>query len=582
MHAPALNVMSRDRARILRPVYFPANSASPCAKLTSSSTSDSLNYFIPVVAIGGRNDRQATMSTTDNGAEPAAPEDPLPEEPAKKPASVANLAIGFILLVCGLFIVVDLIQLGLARKQQIDDTNIAHALQRHADDAIKSADVSLIGMIKLVETEGSGPRGQGHLTALMGQNANALPQINAYFAYDEQGRSLVDSTPFYVPQDVSDRDYFLFHRDHPGRDAHVGPLIKSRTTGSWIITVSRRVNHPDGSFAGVIVAALDLEYFKTFYDSFDIGKEGVIFLGTNKGTVLVRRPLYEEYVGKTMIDTPIFRDHIAKKASGLVTFRSTVDNKIRLTAYDHLQHYPLYVFVALSKQEALSGWVEDTIMHACGIGVLVLTLALLGWRLVRQIRLRARTEVSLREARDSLNELNATLQRLALEDGLTGLANRRHFDLALQEELSRATRNASSLALIMIDVDRFKQYNDIYGHAAGDECLRQIGRAVKNVSRRSGDLAARYGGEELAVLLPNTDLAAALEIAENLRHTIDALKIAHAGNPVGNVTVSAGIDALMPARAEHLPETLIRQADQALYQAKKQGRNQVCAATDVL
>jgi len=99
---------------------------------------------------------------------------------------------------------------------------------------------------------------------------------------------------------------------------------------------------------------------------------------------------------------------------------------------------------------------------------------------------------------------------------------------------------------------------------------------------RNGDLAARYGGEELAVLLPNTDLAAALEIAENLRSTIDALKIAHAGNPVGNVTVSAGIDALMPARADDLPETLIRQADQALYQAKKQGRNQVCAATDVL
>src|SRR5450830_700403 len=508
------------------------------------------------------------MNTSHMDDHPPTPATPAPQEAvASKPAPVANLAIAFILLVCALFILFDLFQLGLARKQQIDDTNIAvtniaHALQRHADDAIKSADVSLIGMIKLVDSEGNGPRAQGHLATLMGQNANALQQIHAYFAYDEHGRSLVDSTPLYVQQDVSDRAYFIFHRDNPGRDAHVGPLIKNRTTGSWVITVSRRINHPDGSF--------------------DIGKEGVIFLGMNQGTVLVRRPLYEEYVGKTMIDTPIFRDHIAKNRSGLVTFKSTVDNQVRLTAYDHLQHYPLYVFVALSKEEALSGWVADSVMHACGIGILVLTLSLLGWRLVRQIRLRARTEVSLREARDSLNALNATLQRLALEDGLTGLANRRHFDLALQEELSRATRNASSLALIMIDVDRFKQYNDMYGHAAGDECLRQIGRAVKNVSRRSGDLAARYGGEELAVLLPNTDLAAALEIAENLRHTIDALKIAHAGNPVGNVTVSAGIDALMPARAEHLPETLIRQADQALYQAKKQGRNQVCAATDVL
>ncbi|WP_157212777.1 sensor domain-containing diguanylate cyclase [Herbaspirillum sp. CF444] len=527
------------------------------------------------------------MSTTDRDAAPAAPAEPSrQEELARKPASVANLAIGFILLVCALFIALDLIQLGLARKQQINDTNvavanIARALQRHADDTLKSTDVSLIGMIKLIETEGTGPRGLGHLATLMSQNANALPQVHAYFAYDEHGRSLVDSTPLYVQQNVSDRDYFMFHRNNPSRDAYVGPLIKNRTTGSWIITVSRRLDHPDGSFAGVIMAALDLEYFKTFYDTFDIGKEGVIFLGMNKGTVLVRRPLYEQYVGKSMIDTPIFRDHVSKNASGLVTFRSTIDNQIRLTAYDHLQHYPLYVFVALSKEEALSGWVEDTIMHACGIAILVLTLSLLGLRLVRQIKLRARTEVSLREARDSLNELNATLQRLALEDGLTGLANRRHFDLALQEELSRATRNASSLALIMIDVDRFKQYNDIYGHAAGDECLRQIGRAVKKVQRRSGDLAARYGGEELAVLLPDTNLAAALGIAEQLRQTIDALQIAHAGNPIGNVTVSAGIDALMPARADDLPETLIRQADQALYQAKKQGRNQVCAATDL-
>ena len=120
----------------------------------------------------------------------------------------------------------------------------------------------------------------------------------------------------------------------------------------------------------------------------------------------------------------------------------------------------------------------------------------------------------------------------------------------------------------------------MYGHAAGDECLRQIGRAVKAVPRRAGDLAARYGGEELAVLLPGADVATALQIAEELRGKIAALNIAHAGNPVGNVTVSAGIDALTPVRAGDVPETLIRQADLALYQAKNLGRNRVCVATE--
>lgn len=509
-----------------------------------------------------------------------------PETGQRKPYSVANLAIAFILLVCLLFIIVDLVQLGVARREQLADssvalTNMARALQRHADDTLKSADVSLIGMVQMVENEDYTLAGREHLSALMGQSATALGQIHAYFAYDEYGHSVLDSTPLYAQLDVSGREYFRFHRDNPGREAFVGPLIKSITTNTWIITVSRRVNHDDGSFAGVIMAALDLEYFRMFYDTFDIGKKGVIFLGTNQGTTLVRRPLYEKYVGRSMVDLPIYRDHIALNTAGLLTMKSAIDGEIRITAYEHLQGYPLFIFVALSHDEVLAGWVSDTVVHGCGIGILVLTLAFIGWRLVRQIKLRAKTEISLRQARDSLNELNATLQRLALEDGLTGLANRRHFDLALQEELSRAARNASSLALILIDVDRFKQYNDLYGHAAGDECLRQIGRTVKTVPRRTGDLAARYGGEELAVLLPGADLATALEIAENLRGKIAALNIVHAGNPDGNVTVSAGIDALTPVRVGDVPETLIRQADLGLYEAKKQGRNRVCAATEL-
>ena len=209
----------------------------------------------------------------------------------------------------------------------------------------------------------------------------------------------------------------------------------------------------------------------------------------------------------------------------------------------------------------------------------MLIVGAVGWRLVKQFELQIQTEAELRRARDALETLNQTLKTLAMEDGLTGLANRRKFDVTLDTEFSRAVREASTLALIMIDVDCFKQYNDIYGHAAGDECLQAIGRTVAALAaNRPGDLAARYGGEELAVLLPNTDVQGALALAERIRHAVRDLKIAHAGTATGFVTLSAGVEALIPSALGGQSKELIEAADKALYQAKMEGRDRVCAA----
>jgi diguanylate cyclase (GGDEF)-like protein/PAS domain S-box-containing protein len=207
-------------------------------------------------------------------------------------------------------------------------------------------------------------------------------------------------------------------------------------------------------------------------------------------------------------------------------------------------------------------------------------------RLLRDERTGAPTGVigSLRDitirkaAEDKLEEANRRLAALAGQDGLTGLANRRTFDEALAKEHRRALRERARLALLMIDVDWFKPYNDRYGHPAGDECLRRVSRAIEETLPRPGDVVARFGGEEFAVLLPNTDEAGAAIMADRIRRAVLSLAIEHDASPALVVTISAGVAALAPGALEGT-DALVRRADQALYRAKHLGRNLVAGAS---
>lgn len=171
------------------------------------------------------------------------------------------------------------------------------------------------------------------------------------------------------------------------------------------------------------------------------------------------------------------------------------------------------------------------------------------------------------------------LQQLVIQDGLTGLANRRHFDRVLYQEWNRLRREGSPLSLLLLDIDYFKQYNDSYGHLAGDFCLQEVAQVLQNIVQRSSDLVARYGGEEFAVILPNTQTSEAVEVAERIREQVEALQIPHRESEVSNyVTMSIGVATLIPI--EHLtPQIVIHTADQALYQAKQNGRNSICIAS---
>lgn len=204
--------------------------------------------------------------------------------------------------------------------------------------------------------------------------------------------------------------------------------------------------------------------------------------------------------------------------------------------------------------------------------------ALLETRIAAQTRELRRALDDLQRAHDELEVANERLEELSRKDALTDVANRRHLQEVLEEEWTRARRTRRPLALILLDLDHFKLLNDTRGHREGDRCLQAVSRYLAGAVRRPGDLVARYGGEELAILLPDTDLDGVLEVAEHLRQGIEALAIPHPAAPLGHLTASLGVASLVPT-SQRL-EDLIEMADRALYEAKTAGRNRVSASAE--
>ena len=490
---------------------------------------------------------------------------------AFKRAPLRKAAVLFVATVCLCLCGLLYLQLEQSRRHdlsqaQVASSNLTRAMAQQAEDTFMKADLVLTSLVDWIQVDGFGPPLRPRLQKTFARRVQALEQLHGILLFDQKGQWVVTSFES-LPRGpgVADREYFKFHQQNVTSVAHIGAAIRSRENGEWIIPISKRINDKNGQFQGVLLAGIKMSYFDQFFKSFSIDDNGSMFVALTDGTLLARRPFVESQIGTSLAQSEIFQKLLPQAPSGNAMLTSMVDGIVRLSGYRQLEAYPLVVSAASSKDSILAGWYDTAFRSGLIVALVMLGVALFGWVFIRQVRVGERVEADLRKAQEAL-------ELIATHDSLTGLANRRLFERALDIEFGRGARESSSLSLIMLDIDYFKCYNDTYGHVVGDHCLAQVARAVKDCCHRKADLAVRYGGEEFAVLLPDTDIHGAMTIAEQIRRSVMDKNISHTGSPTGYVTVSLGCYSFVPTGRDSM-EVFIQRADAALYQAKHAGRN---------
>ncbi len=451
--------------------------------------------------------------------------------------------------------------------------NLTQALSTYSEGIVRQSSLLLLGLVERLETEGSGSAQIERLSALVNRQEPLMPQLSGITIYDNQGRWLMSSNrPIPFGANSSDRAYFVHHRDDPSRGTFIGPPIQSRSNQEWVITVSRRFNDARGEFAGVVAVTLGVENFLRLFGKIDVGQEGAIGLSYTDGTLLVRYPFREQDMGRNFSKSPIYAKYLVDRSVGTASFTSSLDGVERLYAFRKSDRLPLITTVALGKNEALAAWRMEAWLSAVVVTGLLGLTGMIGWFLILDIRRRTEAESQLLETQHQLLSSNRQLELLAMKDALTGMANRRCFDQSLAMEARRAKRDGTTLALLMIDIDYFKLFNDSFGHVAGDVCLQTVGRLLEACVRRPSDLVARYGGEEIGVIMPDTDSEGAAVVAQLILDRLEQENILHNASPFGRLSVSIGIATAAGSQLEFL-QGLIGAADQALYNAKSLGRN---------
>ena len=385
-------------------------------------------------------------------------------------------------------------------------------------------------------------------------HAATAKHFGAIQVFDATGKLIDDaSTLDPLPEDRSGEEYFAVHRDHDIGLFISRPMLHH---GAYAIVLSRRISGENGSFLGVVAGSIRFSYFHDLFSRLRLDTDDVITVLRHDGTVIMRTPFDLDIIGKNLGNMPGVKRALSE-TSGSYTGLRTPTHTPRLYVWRDGTK-PLVVMVGKPWDNIHRLWR----IEATRIGAIMVALAafVLGGSLflAREISRRAEAEEKLEE--------------LATTDPLTGLRNRRKFDAAIESEWRRGVRQKRPMALLMIDADHFKTFNDTFGHQAGDEVLIGIAICISDSVRRAGDCAARYGGEEFAVLLPDLSPAQAFAVAETIR-----LKVEQWCGETAITTVSIGAASMVPDASSEWT-SMVRAADEALYAAKASGRNRTVLA----
>jgi diguanylate cyclase (GGDEF)-like protein/PAS domain S-box-containing protein len=572
-----------------------------------------------------------------------------------------------------------------------DLRNLTHSLAQHASKSFGSAELTVFGVSQFLRISGEAPPKAGEIHDMLAEYVRQVPHVREIGVFDTEGKWIYSSLDVVPSANNSDREYFIFHKNNQSAAVRINNPIISRITGRTTLLLTKRLCNKDGSFAGVISAALDLAYFQSVYGSLDLGHNGSVTLLRNDGTVLVHGS--DKDTRLSFAQSDLFTNRLEEAGSGIYSVTSPFDGPEEIIAYEAALDVPLVLTVARTQQEILAPWRQSRNRDILIAGVVSLVLLAVAGVVVSQMRRRLAIETRLKEseagyrllaenaddvvmrlgldgirhyvspsiekltgwkpsellgrsafehthknhrhlvaalaanlnrehpqatieyrtlckdgsavwvetsvnlaldeddkprevvaiirnvskrktAEEQLRLANESLKELSETDALTGLPNRRKFDEVFGSERRRALRSGLPLSVLFIDIDKFKAFNDTYGHSKGDQCLREVSQALASILRRSSDVIARYGGEEFAVILPDTSLGDAANIAENLRRSVETQGITHEGNSIGVVSVSVGAAGRVLAFPDD-GQTLLISADAALYEAKSGGRNQV-------
>lgn len=420
--------------------------------------------------------------------------------------------------------------------------------------------------------------------------SEALPGVQTLGIFDAKGTLIASNRTSHIGRNFRERDYFLQSQHDADPDIlHISPPFTT-ITGKWVVMVAMSVHSEQGQFTGVVAAALDPERFHASLESVNYAKDMWSSIAHGDGWQFMMVPERPGLAGMNLAQPGSFftRHKESGKTTNVFTGIVYATGEYRMMAVQTIHppqlhmDKPLVIAVGRDFNKIFIRWRIDAIFRGGLFLLLSLTAILALHRLQRAQRTSekdaAEAAAAIRRKNTALEALNEQLRSLALVDGLTGVANRRRFDKVLETEWRRCRRDNVPLSLLMIDIDHFKDFNDHYGHQAGDECLKQIAQALRSGFGRGSDLVARYGGEEFVCLMPETDEAGTRAKAESIRAAIQSLNIPHDYSDTAPcVTISIGIATQIPGTQDE-PASLITEADEALYRAKHEGRNRVCTA----